>query len=146
MPYATFKNSQFEQKESVNIQWSPKHFQTAESLSDAERAQFDLYLVVDSQPELTESQKWGESTYAISGTDVIRTWVAVDKTAEELAEDTTSLANSVRSERDVLIAATDFYALSDVVMTTEMTNYRQALRALPEQEGFPHTVVWPAAL
>jgi len=56
-----------------------------------------------------------------------------------------SKAASVRAERDSLIKATDFYALSDVVMTTEMTAYRQALRAVPEQEGFPNTITWPTA-
>lgn len=52
-------------------------------------------------------------------------------------------ANSVREDRDERLSKTDFYALSDVVMTTEMTAYRQALRAVPEQEGFPHTITWP---
>jgi len=54
-------------------------------------------------------------------------------------------AASVRAERDALIKATDFYALSDVVMTTAMTTYRQALRAVPEQSGFPNTITWPTA-
>ena len=57
--------------------------------------------------------------------------------------DAVVVAANVRAERNALIKATDFYALSDVVMTTEMTNYRQALRAVPEQSGFPHTIVWP---
>ena len=35
---------------------------------------------------------------------------------------------NLRSERDKLIAETDFYALSDVTMSAEMTTYRQALR------------------
>jgi hypothetical protein len=30
-----------------------------------------------------------------------------------------------------LLAATDFYALSDVTMTSDMATYRQALRDLP---------------
>ena len=141
--YLVMKNGIPESEAVGNITWSPNHFQTAESLSDAERSQFDLYLVVDEQPTLTEAQKWGESTYALSGTDVIRTWVAVDKTAEEIAADTTALADVVRSERDELLASTDFYALSDVVMTTEMTAYRVSLRNIPEQEGFPNTILWP---
>ena len=38
----------------------------------------------------------------------------------------------LRLERNNLLAATDFYALQDVSMTQDMTNYRQALRDLPE--------------
>ena len=38
-----------------------------------------------------------------------------------------ALAN-LRAKRNALLLQTDFYALSDVTMTTEMTTYRQALR------------------
>ena len=34
----------------------------------------------------------------------------------------------VRSRRNRLLAETDFYALSDVTMSSDMTTYRQALR------------------
>ena len=37
----------------------------------------------------------------------------------------------MRRDRDRLIAETDFYALSDVTMSSDMTTYRQALRDLP---------------
>ena len=59
------------------------------------------------------------------------------------AEDIVTLADNVRAERDKLLSATDFYALSDVVMTTAMTTYRQALRDVPTQSGFPSEVTWP---
>jgi len=58
---------------------------------------------------------------------------------------TEAMAANVREERDALIAATDFYALSDVVMTAEMTTYRQALRDISSQAGFPNTIIWPTA-
>ena len=55
-----------------------------------------------------------------------------------------SLAKAdVLSKRDALLAATDWMALSDVQMTTEMQEYRQALRDLPSQAGFPDNVTWP---
>jgi len=37
----------------------------------------------------------------------------------------------LREQRNNLLKATDFYALSDVTMSEDMTNYRQALRDLP---------------
>ena len=37
----------------------------------------------------------------------------------------------LRNKRNRLLAATDFYALSDVTMSEDMTTYRQALRDLP---------------
>ena len=37
----------------------------------------------------------------------------------------------LRSKRNRLLSSTDFYALSDVTMSSDMTTYRQALRDLP---------------
>jgi hypothetical protein len=52
-------------------------------------------------------------------------------------------AKAARSQRDSLLAATDWTALSDVTMSAEMATYRQALRDITAQEGFPHSVNWP---
>ena len=49
----------------------------------------------------------------------------------------------IRIKRNELLAETDFYALSDVTMTTEMSNYRQALRDLPSSTSNPDDVVFP---
>lgn len=49
----------------------------------------------------------------------------------------------IRSERDRLIAMTDWWATSDRTMTAEETSYRQALRDVPSQAGFPADVTWP---
>ena len=37
----------------------------------------------------------------------------------------------LREQRNQLLAETDFYALSDVTLSDDMTTYRQALRDLP---------------
>ena len=41
-----------------------------------------------------------------------------------------AIAN-LRQRRNRLLAETDFYALSDVTLSEDMTTYRQALRDLP---------------
>ena len=51
--------------------------------------------------------------------------------------------DNMRKERDSLLAATDFYALSDVTMSAEMGTYRQALRDLPASTANSEDVVWP---
>ena len=38
----------------------------------------------------------------------------------------------LRQKRTRLLSATDFYALSDVTMSEDMTTYRQELRDLPD--------------
>ena len=71
-------------------------------------------------------------------------------TAEEEAEwdaweagATDRKAEEVRQERDSLLSETDWMAGSDVTMSDAWRTYRQALRDVPSQEGFPNTVVWP---
>ena len=56
---------------------------------------------------------------------------------------TSDAARNMRQERDKLLAETDHHALSDQTLTTEMTTYRQALRDVPAQSGFPFNVTWP---
>lgn len=54
-------------------------------------------------------------------------------------------ADQVRAKRDMLIAETDWWASSDLTMTTEQTTYRQALRDITAHADFPHLADadWP---
>ena len=52
-------------------------------------------------------------------------------------------AVDVRQERNVLLRDSDWVSGSDVTMSDEWRTYRQALRDVPTQEGFPNTVTWP---
>lgn len=53
--------------------------------------------------------------------------------------------NSVRMDRNALLSNTDWTQLSDVPQEVKdrYVQYRQALRDLPTQSGFPQTVTWP---
>ena len=52
-------------------------------------------------------------------------------------------AAEVREERDAKLSACDWMANSDVTMTSGWATYRQALRDVPAQSGFPNTITWP---
>jgi len=54
-----------------------------------------------------------------------------------------STASNARSKRNALITATDYFALTDVTMGAAVTTYRQALRDIPTQTGFPNEITWP---
>mgnify|MGYP006436216051 CR=1 FL=1 len=57
---------------------------------------------------------------------------------------TAQLAAEIREQRDRLIAATDYAVQPDSPHDTpEMRAYRQALRDVPQQKGFPESVEWP---
>jgi hypothetical protein len=56
-------------------------------------------------------------------------------TEEEIAD--------IYIERDRRLYATDRYAVTDRVLSDAMRAYRQALRDIPQQAGFPDNVIWP---
>ena len=72
-------------------------------------------------------------------------WTVSDKTAEDIDQYDQSLANSNRSKRNSLLQQTDWTALSDVTMSTEMTTYRQALRDITNHANWPNLqdADWP---
>jgi|TARA_R100000081_G_C4767587_1_gene143636 hypothetical protein len=49
----------------------------------------------------------------------------------------------LREERNRRLAETDYLALSDVTLSTEMAEYRQALRDLPANTSDPANPTWP---
>ena len=83
-------------------------------------------------------------TYADTTVDGVTTTKAEHEaayTASELAK----VAATAREKRDALLTTTDFYALSDVTMSSAMATYRTALRNVPAQSDFPATISWPTA-
>lgn len=52
-------------------------------------------------------------------------------------------AEELRQERDQLLQQTDWMANSDVTMSDAWRTYRQALRDITAQAGFPNDVTWP---
>ena len=68
----------------------------------------------------------------------------VDKTTEELALEIQAMEIDVRSERNSLLASSDWTQVADApVDKTAWATYRQALRDITSQEGFPFNVVFP---
>ncbi|AVY92866.1 hypothetical protein DAI18_01530 [Microvirgula aerodenitrificans] len=58
-----------------------------------------------------------------------------------------ALADTARARRDALITATDYLLMPDYPISAgqlaEVRAYRQALRDLPLQPGFPQHIDWP---
>lgn len=72
--------------------------------------------------------------------------VLVDITEDELTSfryEVRIRDEDIRNKRDVLLAETDWWANSDRTMTQAEIDYRQALRDVPQQEGFPVNITWP---
>jgi len=53
-------------------------------------------------------------------------------------------AEEIRTQRDALLKESDWTQVADApVSQTAWADYRQALRDVPQQSGFPQEVVWP---
>ena len=83
-------------------------------------------------PSDTDNTVDNEALLALIGSDF----------AAYVAPTTADLAADVRADRDGLLAASDVYATADRI-TDPWRTYRQALRDLPAQAGFPTNVTWP---
>ena len=57
------------------------------------------------------------------------------------------LATQIRAQRGSLLSQTDYLMMPDYPINDDnrklIKEYRQALRDIPEQEGFPRTITWP---
>lgn len=76
--------------------------------------------------------------------------VATLRTETEIETDRAAalhMPERVRAQRDELLADTDWTQVLDAPIDAQSREayrvYRQALRDVPEQEGFPAAVVWP---
>jgi hypothetical protein len=64
----------------------------------------------------------------------------------ELPPDFEALAAQARAERNALLAASDWTQVPDApVDQAAWAAYRQALRDITSQEGFPEAITWPVA-
>ena len=70
-----------------------------------------------------------------------------DNEAAYVASQDAIVAASVRTQRDSLLAETDWVVLRakelGQAVPLDTYNYRGDLRQIPEQAGFPHTIIWP---
>ena len=74
----------------------------------------------------------------------VQVWSVTDASAAEVEHRTAMQAESVRSQRNAKLSATDWTQVADApVDQAAWATYRQALRDLTTQAGFPWTVDWP---
>lgn len=91
--------------------------------------------------KVTGSDANGTAIESTDPADWGTTWAAVVAKRDELVA--AQPLKLLRAERDRLIAATDWWASSDLTMTAEQTAYRQALRDITNTYTSLDDVVWP---
>ena len=77
----------------------------------------------------------------------VEVWTSKPAASDVIALRTANKSGSVRSERNALLSACDWTQLADAPGPTKAAwvHYRQALRDVPSQAGFPWSVAWPSA-
>jgi Iap family predicted aminopeptidase len=118
------------------------------NMSDEALAEHGVMRVFFSTPpEITYTQDIKEGTPVFTDSRWTQTWSIVDLSEEQLAERTEQKAEEIRSVRNTNIAKTDWTQLPDSPVNKQAwAAYRQALRDVPAQEGFPWDVTWPEQL
>jgi hypothetical protein len=111
-------------------------------------AAFNTFEVVRKpQPEVDHTQNVGEGVPQKINGVWTQVWNVSDVDEDTLAERTQGRARQVRDERNYKIAGSDWTQLDDSPITNakklEWATYRQALRDIPLQAGFPWNVTWP---
>ena len=98
--------------------------------------------------KVTGTDSNGSAIESSDPNDFGTTWSAVSAKKTELIN--AEPMRLLREERDLRLAATDWWASSDLTMSSDRTTYRQALRDLPanqtptiNSEGELQNVTWP---
>ena len=98
--------------------------------------------------KVTGTDSNGSAIESSDPNDFGTTWSAVSAKKTELIN--AEPMRLLREERDLRLDATDWWASSDLTMSSDRTTYRQALRDLPanqsptiDGEGALQNVTWP---
>lgn len=120
-------------------------------ISTADLAVWNVFPVHFSAPPSIDSltQKIVESPPLYDGLSWVQQWAVEALSQEEIDANTAQQASSVRAERDRLLTATDWIAIKAMetgalAEYSAVIEYRQALRDIPSQAGFPQDILWPS--
>jgi len=95
-------------------------------------------------PAITATQILEEGTPVFADDRWTQSWVVRDLTAEEVASRDNAKADAVRAERNAKLEASDWTQVADApVDKAAWATYRQALRDISSQAGFPWVVDLP---
>ena len=138
MPHLKITNGQPEFYSIEQLRRDNPNVSFPKTPSDALLAEWDVYpFMVQDQPTYDYLTQTATATPIA---EVNGTWTQdwmVDNLPPEDA------ARNVRSKRGVQLSQTDWMALSDVTMSAPWAAYRQNLRDITLQVGFPYNITWP---
>ena len=116
-------------------------------ISDEVAADFNVFRVTSTpQPDVDYTVNLSRTAVKVNGA-WLEKWVETPATPEEIATRTDNEAATVRSKRNQLLSDSDWTQLSDSPLDPDgkaaWALYRESLRMVPQQAGFPWNVQWP---
>lgn len=117
------------------------------SIEDFDLSFYGAVKVEDTEipPINNETQKVSEETPELVNGIWKQTWVVENLTETEKQQLTEEKKYTVRLQRNRLLTETDWTQSRDVTLDNDAdwTVYRQELRDITTQDGFPHNITWP---
>ena len=90
-----------------------------------------------SHDELTQNLNQNSTPTLVDGVWTLG-WTVTDKTQADIDAVNENVASLNRERRNALLARTDWWASSDLTMTSEQTLYRTQLRDITTHSNWPH--------
>lgn len=143
----------------TSIRQLKKHYPSTsfpKNFEEFDYASFGVVKVEESaQPDFDpDVEKIVEETPVKVGSKWQRRWTVEPLSTDERQEILSNKANAIRAERDSKLAESDWRIIHeteksainglDIQYPQVWASYRQALRDLPQQPGFPTNVTWPS--
>jgi hypothetical protein len=139
---------------SGNVLWDENNFCSAAALiKDGKAEQFRVVELHDIDPPTIDPMT---QTVTRDGGEFVDgkwqyKWRVDELTSEQIAENTAAKERkaiaAAKDKRNSLLSGSDWVVIKALEVgapaPAEWLTYRQALRDIPQQEGFPATVVWP---
>lgn len=109
-------------------------------------ADWNVFPVVDRPAPMydTATKTITQTEPTLENGEWVTNWEVSDLSQEEITARSEQASVSARANRDALLTSCDWTQLPDSPADKEAwTVYRQELRDLPEQAGFPYEITWP---
>lgn len=113
-------------------------------IDDNTAAVFNCFPVTPVDPPASDHTVNLERTATKQGATWVEKWLSTPATSEQIAERTAAKSRDSRTDRNRRLADCDWTQLPDApVDHAAWATYRQALRDVSSQPGFPWDVQWP---
>lgn len=129
----------------TDLKYDNKHISFPDYIDKGISTEYNVYPVTQTEPpEVDYTKNLGRSAAPDEDGNWIETWEIENATLQQIKERTEGKGEGIRSARNRLLLESDWTQVSDVPVDQKAwAEYRQALRDISQQEGFPWDVTWP---